>query len=83
MGELKMSKHIELPIFFHDENTKALELAGVDVALEDHDIMTGNFYSIDAVLPRYTDKYAEIHVGGSQFVCALTVDETLSIINAE
>ncbi len=75
-----MRKPVELPIVFHTEESMVLGDLGVES--ENHQIKTGYFFHIDCVLPRidYPNR-TSVYSGGEMYMCDLTIDETLRLIN--
>jgi hypothetical protein len=74
---------INLPIFFHTDNTSDLLNLSIDYKLSDCEIRQVTFYVINAIAPYIEDGkvYTTIHSNGDNFVCPLNIKEVEKIIN--
>lgn len=76
-----MKKKISLPILSMNEYTEGKEAAGLDYDIAENDIITANFYNIDAIYSHRDNRYTTICVGGDTFVCTLKLADVEKLID--
>ncbi len=74
---------VQLPIFFHTDNTSDLFNLDVEFKVKDCSIRQVTFYIINAIAPYFEDGkvYTTIHSNGDNFLCPLSIQEVEKIIN--
>lgn len=73
---MTLPRGLQLPLFFHIDDTANQENAGIDVPYEEFDVKPGIFYDI-AGLTEVEDgdkQYTKIHSNGTTFISPLKVE---------
>lgn len=78
---------VELPCFFHNENTEVLENVGIDYELsscEARDMLFVGSFSVAKYFEDSTgSEFSRIDFNGNSVICALTYDEVKEIIKTK
>lgn len=75
---------IELPCFFHNENTEVLENVGIDYDLSSCEVrdmlFVGSFYVAKYYEESTGSWFSRIDFSGNSVICALTYEEVKALI---
>lgn len=73
---MTLPRGLQLPIFFHTDDTANQESAGIDVPYEEYDVKPGIFYDIACLTKVEEDGkvYTKIHSNGTTFISPLKVE---------
>ena len=78
---------VELPCFFHNENTEVLENVGIDYDLSSCEVRDMLFVGSFSVAKYFEDstgeEFSRIDFSGNSVICALTYDQVKEILKTK
>lgn len=72
---------VTLPILIHTESSSSMNKLGIGYDIMDCEVRDMIFFSINGIMAYTDDNYSlpspfsEVHANGSEYICALSIDE--------